>query len=360
MIHFELLAVQPKEAGLAAQGRRRVREGVTLIEVLVAIFIMALGMMALLTLFPLGALRMAQAIQDDRTASCATNANAIAIIKGIRNDPLVVLEPAPLLPTAKRDVDVFEADLDDYPFAPIAGPGPYPAPDPNGPSNPVMVDPAGVRMGQRWVGGLTGLIPRRDTTFTDRNTKLAAETYRWFTFLDDYEFDRTFGVPTPPGSREYNYSWAYMMRRPKASEPAVVDVSVMVFKRRPLILSGAAGTLREQIYLTYNPPAPAAKVRQVFDTTRNVVTIDYSDGKDAPSVRPGEWILDATVRLSPTGKRISHAYFYRVVSVTDISDTQLEIEVQTPLRGFPPGVHEGNVVVFEGLVEVFERGTGWK
>ena len=44
------------------------RAGVTLIEVLVAIFIMGIGLLALLTLFPLGALRMAKAIQDDRAA----------------------------------------------------------------------------------------------------------------------------------------------------------------------------------------------------------------------------------------------------------------------------------------------------
>jgi prepilin-type N-terminal cleavage/methylation domain-containing protein len=53
------------------------RSGVTLVEVMVAMFIMALGLMSLLTLFPLGALRMAQAIKDDRTKFAADNANAV-------------------------------------------------------------------------------------------------------------------------------------------------------------------------------------------------------------------------------------------------------------------------------------------
>jgi hypothetical protein len=48
---------------------------VTLLEVLVAIFIMAIGLLALLTLFPLGALRMAQALKDDRTAQVAVSAD---------------------------------------------------------------------------------------------------------------------------------------------------------------------------------------------------------------------------------------------------------------------------------------------
>src|SRR5437879_2466574 len=74
------------------------RSGATLTEVLVAIFIMAIGLLALLTLFPLGALSMAQAIKDGRTAQSSRNAFAIAegyngtvggTGSGIHNDPFV-------------------------------------------------------------------------------------------------------------------------------------------------------------------------------------------------------------------------------------------------------------------------------
>lgn len=54
--------------------RRRCRPGVTLIEVLLAIFITGVGLLALLTLFPLGVLRMAEAIKDDRAAALAVEA----------------------------------------------------------------------------------------------------------------------------------------------------------------------------------------------------------------------------------------------------------------------------------------------
>jgi hypothetical protein len=53
--------------------------GTALIEVLVAIFVMGVGLLALLTLFPLGALEMAQAIKDDRTATVAANAAALGV-----------------------------------------------------------------------------------------------------------------------------------------------------------------------------------------------------------------------------------------------------------------------------------------
>ncbi len=44
------------------------RPAVTLMEVLIAMFIMAIGMLALLALFPVGAVSMAQALKDDRCA----------------------------------------------------------------------------------------------------------------------------------------------------------------------------------------------------------------------------------------------------------------------------------------------------
>lgn len=62
-------------AGMAVSARRA---GVTLVEVLVAIFIVGIGLLALLQLFPLGALEMAKAVKDDRTAAVAANAIALS------------------------------------------------------------------------------------------------------------------------------------------------------------------------------------------------------------------------------------------------------------------------------------------
>lgn len=54
------------------------RPGITLLEVLAAIFIVGIGLLALLTLFPLGALQMAQAIKDDRAGQAAASAVALS------------------------------------------------------------------------------------------------------------------------------------------------------------------------------------------------------------------------------------------------------------------------------------------
>ena len=53
---------------LAALGRRG-RRGTTLIEVLAAIWITGVGLLALLDLFPTGAVSMAQAVREDRAAN---------------------------------------------------------------------------------------------------------------------------------------------------------------------------------------------------------------------------------------------------------------------------------------------------
>ena len=53
------------------------RPGVTLMEVLVAIMITGVGLLALMTLFPLGALEMAQSVKGDRIGAIKINVRSI-------------------------------------------------------------------------------------------------------------------------------------------------------------------------------------------------------------------------------------------------------------------------------------------
>src|SRR5262249_53541752 len=115
------------------------RVGLTLLEVLISIFIMALGMLALLTLFPLGALSMARALQEDRAASAANLAAEYAQALDLRHDPNVTA--------------AFTAAPPGY-----AGPARNPA----GPSWPVFVDPFGAAVNPNPLGASpsTPGIPR--------------------------------------------------------------------------------------------------------------------------------------------------------------------------------------------------------
>jgi hypothetical protein len=299
------------------------RNAATLVEVLVAIFVMAIGLLALLTLFPLGALRMAQAIKDDRTAHAAANANAIAEARAIRQTPTTAnfTDPGgvPNLTT-----------LTNY----------------AGASYPVYVDPFGRLQGSTHVANVSNGILRINSTFT----LTAALAYRWFTLLDDLNFDAN-GVPALSGTqiqRTNRYSWAYLLRRPRYSEAAVVDLTVVVYSGR-----NYSAVLGETAY---------TGVR--FDPNSKVVQVTPAVGQGQPAVRKGSWVLDATM-VNGT-QPDPHGFFYRVSDVTEsvvAGRTVYDFELQTyPRLGTisGPTTGYGVLVVPENVVEVFEKGPGWK
>ena len=53
------------------------RPGTTLMEVLIATGILAIGMLAILALFPIGAISMARAINQNRSADHAANSDTV-------------------------------------------------------------------------------------------------------------------------------------------------------------------------------------------------------------------------------------------------------------------------------------------
>ncbi len=366
------------------------RSGMTLVEVLVAIFIMGIGLVALLTLFPIGILRIAQSIRDDKCVSCVINAHALAQVHDVRNDIDVVSEmsvPAyaydPLNPLPDLFVNPYPKDL--------AGKAMLVDADPFGASYPILADPVGFfstgGAAQHWVGGAPGFLRRRPVEFTRRGALAPADVLknvqRNFTLWDDASFDNgdplagaAPGTPTilaatvpPTIARNSRFSWAYVFHRPQTQDRSIVDCSVVVFDTRPLGLTGTL-TLAEYVYpnVTY------------FDPVKNTILIEYSSTivppVVPPPVRPGNWIMDASPYLSSPTTGSAHAYFYRVVAADDlvIGTRQFaRYEVQTPLRGFTtgftpvidptdtsvtpvPSVYQGTAIVFEGIAEVFEKG----
>jgi hypothetical protein len=345
----------------------RHRPAVTLIEVLMAIFVMGLGMLALLVLFPLGALSVAQALRDDRAAQAAANASAMANAMDIRHDPDVMnafsypfRDPTYNLPPQKPPT-----------------PGPW-----TGPGWPVYVDPfyanTYAELPPLPLTGAPG-IPRMSLKWLNNNIAngLAngnALTTRWFTLLDDLTFtsgESANGTPEPGNfvKRGGRYTWAFMLKpvlvsnqqvidpvkgtiwAPKAS---VVDLSVVVYSGRQV----------------FNPPREPA-MQASGEKGSNTIIVSWDSNQDKPAFRKGVWILDETydVRESP----VARSDFYRVVGVTDLGSeapgsnifkTQLEIQgtLKSRLigRGDTPSPPTGTIVLMEQVVEVFDRGSGWK
>src|SRR5476649_2280317 len=67
LIHSDNQDFNPKSEIRNPKSRR----GVTLTEVLIAMFVLAIGMMGVLALFPLGAAQMANAVKDERALQMA-------------------------------------------------------------------------------------------------------------------------------------------------------------------------------------------------------------------------------------------------------------------------------------------------
>jgi hypothetical protein len=306
----------------------RRRPAVTLLEVLVALFILGIGMLALLALFPLGALSMGRALQDDRVAGAAAMAENVALAFDVRHDSLV----APAFTN---------------PFG-TALPASY-----TGPSYPVYVDPWGYLVAPAqavgaWGGSTVGL-PRRSVSFSayyparGGGALTSAEAGRWFTLPDDVTFATAVngGVPDlSSGSvqRGGRYTWAYLLRRPNATSDAVVDLTVVVYSRRP----------------TQSPPLETAfqVVAGTGAAGTNTLTLGWTAGQAPPNLRRGAWVLDT----SADANGIPCGNFYRVVNVAETATAnQLQLELETNLKSTA-----AVVAVMEDVAEVFYKGPGWQ
>ncbi len=355
------------------------RTGTTLVEVLIAIFVMGIGLLAVLTLFPLGASNMAQAIKDDRSAHTAANARCLLEAFDVRNDPNVLAmydNPDPNPPGAKVLPDLTTVFVPN-PFWPNPPNPILPNPqvpefvDYDGPSYPVYVDPFGAAstLGafNTWVAGYVSNQPNqmggvRRVTLSSVPVNQPALIMGYFTLPDDITFtpDAVPDLSTANVQRESKFSLACLLRRPRRADPSVVDVSVVVYYSRPLRLTTGLNP-REDAY------------QAVFNTANNTVTLTWNPGagQAAPTLRPGNWILDATLLPTTTpgpagnpprsvGNR-PHGTFYRVTDVTQASTSTMELQIDKPLREFPANAQTpGVVLILDGVAEVLEMKAGWQ
>jgi prepilin-type N-terminal cleavage/methylation domain-containing protein len=313
------------------------RSGVTLLEVLVSIFIMGIGLLALLTLFPLGATTMAQAMKDARTGETAQNAKSVCFSQNVPHDPTYVL---PYYYTG-GGVAGGPTDLRTLTW--------------NGPSYPVFVDPIGVCYITGLPSTLGATYPNNPTYLSPANTNIqrtvsslastGVNALRWYSLPDDYQFNPSSGSTVVNGTveRESRYTYAYLMRLPNINTPAIVDISAVVYAGRNLQVPGG-----ETLYGAI--PAAAGP---------RTVVLQYNGGVK-PNIKRGNWILDVTnywgtpyaTQYGPVG-----GTFYQVIDMTDVAGPALEIELLTSLPTLPPMT---NVMVLDGVTQVYPIGTGWK
>jgi hypothetical protein len=378
------------------------RRAVTLVEVLIAIFLMGIGLMAVLSLFPLGAAQMAQALQDQRASEAATTAAAYARViwkracandindarmkfLNIDSNPQAQpsMQPQPfILAMDDPNADVnMPSSAKQATLTAIPNPGTPPQttlPSATGPSYPVILDPIGSQAQsnaanttlQWWVGGV---LPRRTLTtylptansWVPLSSLGTLPILKQFSLMDDMTFNFNGnpdldGDPTsadlPPAgtarpvSRQGRYSWAYMFRRSNNADRTAVDISTILYSGRSLDIASQETPFAATVSFPTPTPGTTASTKQI--------AIAYTTTK--PAIRRGGWILDATMS-DITGKQpLPQGIFYRVVNVDDSTAGAVVLELQTPIMGDPYGAPQRQptqrtIVVLDRVVDVFVK-----
>lgn len=341
--------------------RRPVRRaGFSLVEVLVAIFITAAGLIALLTLFPLGAFQMGKALQDDRSQQMALQMDGkmremwrAQWVEGGVYDPYI-------------------AALDDADAGPVFNPlFTPPAPPNRTASYPVMVDPLGqasypsklLRVGQSY----GGFFPRRTISPAPATSALA---FRFATLQDDMEYGPD-GTPADrdgfsvnasgqPIFRGGRYNCAAVIQRQDNSNRFVADLKLLVFDRR---VPGVDPTGANENELMF----PRAGIDPPLTVAVGSKQVVFPVGNDTLGLRRGAWIMDGTIDNaagSPNNLGIRNANFYKVVSyaedvpVAGQTTVELHIPIVRPTGDTTLAVgatYNANLYILRELIDVYDR-----
>lgn len=300
------------------------RRGLSLIEVLTALFIMGVGTIAILTMFPLGAVNMANANRDDRSTLAAFGADQY-----FRTYWRTTVSEVP------------EASINEQFFAALNDPdgsGSFPALATNSTevSYPVFVDPMGfVARGSspfQMVGDASNTgIGRRNLLAVTNAGGLANQTaQRLCSLMDSIGSDN--GVPNTDRELRYNFLW--VIQRPNNSQTKTVNLTVVVFDRRANLFAPPGS---EQVILTPNN-----------GTVPGTTSVTFTS---APDIKPGAWIMDGSINVR-AGLR--HANFYRVTAVDGNT-----VELQSPIKTASDGSNNpytGTFVILRGVSGVYEKG----
>jgi hypothetical protein len=325
------------------------RPGLTLTEVLVTLGILAFGVLALLTLFPLSASQMAIAAREDRSAQAAAAADGF--IRAYWKSDIVDRARAGL-PIAEPFFSALDDPDGPTPVLPPGRVNVSPA-NPDEVSYPVVIDPMGywARGGlanQTWLGdmspGLGTYVPRRNLQLTSGNLTYA---FRVCSLMDGLGYDDD-GHPRTDRELRYNYLW--VIQRSLNANQYSAGLTVVVFDNRPNLYAPAGA---EGVFST--------TASGVVPNTNSVTLLDNAAGP--PDVKPGNWIMDATVDPSGVaggGTRIRQANFYQVVSVSPglMGANTTTLELQAPLKQSTDprvGSYTGTFVVLRGVSGVYVK-----
>lgn len=351
--------------------RAAIGRGVTLMEVLFAILVLAVGLTGVAALLPAGMHHVSVANQYDRSAACGraalrevevrrmlwpqswVNASTLAPPQFLTQAPAFVIDP--LLVARNGLVTPNDTRADFFPYA--SGASVIPAGDP--------------RVLRRRT--LSALVARPDgTPLTPRERVAVAE--RVFVLQDETIFSppagdadarpqAIFSGETWPS--EGNYSWLLMVRPAESENNAsALGVGLPYDQRRLYTVSVIVVRQRNPV-IPPNSKEVDQHERQVQAThlgANNFRLAPHPPPNDFPvgRIRIGQWILlTALSNPDPQGVQEPFHRWYRVVSVGQTaSGGEVFVKLAGPPWPSPDWLATGNsavATIVDGAVGVFER-----
>jgi prepilin-type N-terminal cleavage/methylation domain-containing protein len=314
------------------------RQGLTLLEVLITIFVMAIGFLSVLTLFPLAARKIVRSIDSDRVNLMAANASGCEQILGIRNaiqyqmDQDLGLAPV----TQKLQPSLI------YHFDPI---GVF------GDADSISRMPLGTLR-------TVGLNPnplRADYSLNQIRAALSLPTIadlkmkEWMTSQDEINFE-PWGLPEPNFRNGNRYSVSFLYRRNSLADSNSLETVMLVYAGRS---NEFGNTTETQLNIAGLDPT---------DSTNSTLLIkDPIQGPGGPDRFFGRnaWIMDISDETIGGITRPRWKKFYQVQNIDGppggILKVTLDRPWESPIVPFSPSQ---KMVWVDYLFDWFDRGIG--
>ncbi len=277
-----MIHVPQSKAPSSAKGR----SGLTLVEVLATIFILAIGMVSVLVLFPVGALKVRQALINERIALAASSGeSAFKILFGTNKDAL---------DWGGSLTPVYTSLADGTSVA--------------------VVDP--LASGNTFAGSI-------QTQSFSYQGGIVPKYRRMFTLLDDIEWAANGSPEAAVVARGSGFSFSLFVRKTTLNAKDTFELTTLVYHGRNLNLPNNVS----EVDLTL---AGAGADFNVVNSSAIEVTVRPTlVAEDSRTLDKGGWIMDTTQVDGNASKQ--QLEFYQVQNVIDLGAGRIRLELDRPI-----------------------------